>query len=317
MYEKIPAPTNREKMLDENIGETTVGQMNDIIMEPKFGLYPEDGHFSAEQSGQLSDWVKDNSENLEEILAEIGYYPEELTEANIKRLKLCLMTPRFIYAQSKRDRGSEDRPSAQELTEYREVLREAVLANPDMRQDELSLLLHGAVMWAGLPDSYRHSSGQIIDRAIAGVRGEVVMEQLARSGAAQAAGIVYENTSAEEDARGVDLRLFVPIQKRGEETIVPMGVDVKFDRRQILDLIGPDEEIKPYKIKNGVVVMWAGTTRDDLNGRMSLEQAAAEKKGVALTPILQQAATELLEARNQRRMDKLGKNLGHYGLRSA
>lgn len=314
MYEKILPPSSHEKILDEDIGELTVSQMNDIVTTPEYNLYPEDGTYSEEQSKRLSDWVKENSDSLEDILTDIGYYPEELAEANISRLKLCLMTPRFIYAQDKRDHGN-DKTTAHELTEYREVLRHAVQADPDIQAKDLKLALHGAVMWANLPDTYRYSSSGIIERAVSGVSAELVMKQLALSKVAQAAGIEYEDTSAEEDASGIDLRLTVPVQRISEVTPVSMGVDVKFNRKQIIDILDLNEEIKPYKITNGKVVMWPGVTKEDLKGRLMLDDASAERKGAALVPFLQRAAEEFRA--NEYHHRKIRENIGRRSLRSA
>ncbi len=333
MSEKSPTSPNHEKALDENIGETIVCQMNDIMTTPKdvltamaLGeplpdnedeptyLMPEGGAFSEEDSLALSIWTKENGDNLPKILSEIGYYPEEITDGNIARLKLCLRTPRFIYAQARKDRTGDSR-LVPELADYNESLRETVIANPNMSKKDLSLLLHGAVMWAGLPDSYRVSCSEMIEKTINGARGELVMEQIARSKSAQAAGIGFEATSVEDDVRGVDCRLTVPLQIKNEEITISLPVDVKFDRRQILDLLDVDEEIKPYKIKNGKAVMWAGTTKDDLNGSLMLDEAAAEKKGAALTPIVQRAAEEFYDIQSRRRPYRQA--MGNYGLRSA
>lgn len=310
--ESFPSSVENENTLEESGSELRSFQINDLIMEPALGLVPENSAFNPEQSKQLAEWAK--SADIRTALEGIGYYDEELTDSSMKLLRLSLMTPRFLYMKDLQDKTG-DRNVVMGLTEYHEVLRETIHANPDIKASELTTELQSASIWAGLPDSFRFSAGRMVEKAVNGARAELILEQLATSKAANLAGITYEQTSTEDDAKGVDLRLRVPIRKGSEETIVNMPVDVKFSIEQILALFSPDEEVKPYKIKNGIAVMWPGTSKEDLAGQLMLAPASAEEKGKKVVPILQMAAAEYHDY--ERRYKRTNKSMGHRAVRAA
>ncbi len=314
MSEKNIAPhsiENEEQSSEERL-ELISFQMRDIVTTPGYGPTFKEDATAIEKTKQLSDWAK--TSDIDMTLEGIQYYEDERTDANLKLVKLGLMTPYFVYGQHARDHG-KDTFSKEELIEYRETLHEAILANPDLKATDFAESLQSTVLKSDLPESYRFSSGSIIEGALNGARGELIVEQIALSEAAKAAGITYEDSSVEEDARGIDFYLIAPIQRGNSVINVKMPGDVKFNLEQVSALQDPDEAQMPYTIKNGKVILWPGTSKEDFKGTLLLSQAAVEEKAKKMVPFLHMAAEEYYDyLQNQRRIRQ---NIGRRGVRSA
>ena len=313
MYEKNPVSHSIETEVQptEDRWVLISSQMSDILTTPGYGPVLDDNIAAEDKEKQISEWAKDA--DLDTTLETLGYYEEERTTPNLTLLKLELMTPYFVYAENLDDRGIK-KALPGEITEYREALLEAIRANPDTQAIDLAVALQSAVLQSNLPESFRFSSGRIIERALNGARGELIMEQLAHSERAKTAGITYRDTSAAEDARGVDLQLTIPIEHDKSLVNVDVPIDIKFNVEQVASLIKSDEEIKPYVIKDGRVIFWPGTSREDFAGNLLLDQKIVEEKSKKIVPALRRAAEEYYTYKHHRRIDRI---LGHQGLRSA
>ncbi len=308
MNEKYQAHPLRERELTRRLGELTVLQMDDIISLPESGLKPEEGFFDEEASLKLSGWMKENRDNLVATLSESenNYTPEELDDTAMKSLVLCLSTPRFVYAQDRRDRTRDNSQNLKrELVEYGEAMRDAVRANPHTPRSRLIAALEGAVLWAGMPRSLHDPATEMFRGITNGVRGELFMEQLVQSKAAQEAGIIYRNTSTADDLKGKDVSLLVPIQRNGHTVMVPVSLDAKYNLQRIRRRLPDNEQNLTYHIaSDGVTSMWPGVTFEEMGDRMMLDQASVEEKGEAIIPTLREIAEKIYEQTIQMHMGK-------------
>lgn len=282
---------------DNVIGEVTVGQMNDIITE--FGFASEDGDLSAEKSKELAEFAKEHDENtFGAILSELGYYPDELTEPDIARLKVCLMTPRLVQAQNHGDAIGDkgDRSLRRELCEYNDTLKEMMALHPDASLTELEEMLITSLMWSGASMKNSRAEARLLRRRLNGARAELAMQQFATSSIAESAGITYKATSIEGDLNGTDLLLDVPVALNDKiTTTMHLRIDVKSDPKAVKALHRRrEDEHKNYSFTaGGRVIMWSHLTEKEFGNKAMLGPDDAQRYGEIMLRECQEAARDL------------------------
>lgn len=312
MPETLSSQRNHNTFIDQ-IEHNAFTYMRDIETAEGYPLPPDPENpdsnrpiYTAKESLELAEWAKNRNGDFTDVLKSAGWHKGEYTDEEIKMLELLLRTPRFIYAYapSQEDRSSLEGNPVLELTEYRALLREAIKANSELSADELIQMLIGTAV-LHLPESYRHKNSEVIERAVHGARGEGFVEDLARQ-----AGITCRAATPEDDAKGIDLRLTVPVRKRGEELEVELPVDVKFLQEQIP--CDPGEISRRFRIvKDGKAVMlWHGVPLRELKNRLVLDEATIERNAPEFAYVVTEAAKQF--AAYQRVAPHIGNSARRY-----
>lgn len=316
MTEKYPSYDfeNELDRLDLRASKRIGMQMTDIIRLPDQDLMPDPEGFTVENGLKLAEFARENSiDDLREVLIEARghlpegqqYQPEELDDASLALLKLCLLTPRHVENQMTRDIQYDNTPELKrEMVEYGEVMRNAVRADPDIRQSSLIKYLRNIVHQARMPQSYIQSSRRIFEQITNGMIGELAAEDLARSPAAQKAGIIYHETSTDDDLRGVDIRVTVPIQRGRRRIDVPVSLDPKYNRSYFSSRLPANRQDQIYIVRGERATIWPLVDWEEMNDRMTLTEEQVKEKGTQIVPVLQEIAEDIHDWTSRTSMGK-------------
>jgi hypothetical protein len=306
MTEKYPSHDleNELERLELRVSKRIGMQMTDIVRLPDQDLTPDTRGFTPENSFKLAEFARENGDHLGDFLVNARrhlpenqqYQPEELDDASLALLKLCLLTPHHVDNQMKRDLEQDNTQGLKrEMVEYGEAMRNAVRADPDIRQSSLIKYLRNVVQQARMPYPHIQSSRRIFEQITNGMIGELAAEDLVRSPAAQEAGIVYHETSTDDDLRGVDIRVTIPIQRGRRRIDVPVNLDPKYNRSYFLSRLPASRQDQIYIARGQRATIWPLVDWEEMDDRMTLTEEQVIEKGVQMVPVLQEIAEDIYD----------------------
>lgn len=269
----------------------------------------DEDNFDEGKSIRLARKVHDNAELLHSIFTDPAFHPAAAYPNLAPIASLCLLAAPHVVMQNIKQHTDRSL-FKEELSAFNTALRGVIRANPNLSKDGLLAVLDSAIHWASLPACYNDLANAEFRIAMGGASGEVIAEQLLNSEPVKAAGILYNESTMEDDIQGSDFTITLP-------GVGVIKVDIKNNPEQIDAPIPITYGIPRYKIEDiDHVRLHHGDDPSLRGGRLQLSEEQITQKSEPFLATLLEIGKKINELK-YRRAKKRNRQFGRTATRLA